>query len=472
VKGLQPPEPEGDEFGDPEAQGGYADSPPLLVVATEPTELISSNGDPEFTPLSETGLLYLANTDSFVFMELETQRFYILVSGRWFRSGSLENGPWLYVPADELPAGFASIPSDSDVGAVLASVAGTDEALDAVMDAQIPQTAAVSTSATIEVEYDGDPVFEPIESTDMTYATNTEYQIVEVDGHFYLCHAATWFESASATGTFRVATSIPDEIYSIPPESPVFNVRYVHIYESKTDTVYVGYTAGYTGGYVYGPTVVYGTGYYYYPWYGAYYYPRPVTYGFAVHYNPWTGWSFGFSIGYGPFHFGIGTGGWYRGGFWGAGAYWAGRRHGAYHGYRAGFRAGYRAGQRDRNMYRPTPYARTQARDRARDIPANRPGAGTRPSTGARDAAAARPGTANNVLADRNGNVYRRNEAGGFDQRDRGSWQSRPSTSSAGSQLQRTQQSRDRGTSRTQNFSSGRARSGARAGGARRRPID
>jgi hypothetical protein len=66
------------------------------------------------------------------------------------------------------------------------------------------------------------------------------------------------------------------------------------IYDSTTDVVYVGYTPGYMGCYVHGPTVVYGTGYYYSPWYGPYYYPRPATFSFSMHYNPWTGWSMWF----------------------------------------------------------------------------------------------------------------------------------------------------------------------------------
>jgi hypothetical protein len=51
--------------------------------------------------------------------------------------------------------------------------------------------------------------------------------------------------------------------------------------------VYAGYYPGYLGWHVYGPTVVYGTGWYYPGWYGPdYYYPYPWTWGFGIHYNP------------------------------------------------------------------------------------------------------------------------------------------------------------------------------------------
>ncbi|MDH3734891.1 MAG: hypothetical protein OEU54_15285 [Gemmatimonadota bacterium] len=509
VRELQPPEPEADEYGDPLAQGGNNDTPPLIVVATEPTELISTTGEPEFVRLDDTGLLSLDNTDSFVFMELESQRFFLLISGRWYRTASLENGPWTFMPADEIPEGFQRIDPSSDAGAVLASVAGTDEALDAVLDAQVPQTAAVSREATVTATFDGDPQFEPIEGTEMTYAVNTEYQIVEVGGHYYLCHAGTWFESDEADGEYAVATEIPNDIYDIPPDSPVFNVRYVHIYETTVDTVFVGYTSGYTHSFVHHQTVVWGTGWRWTPWVGVWFIPRPWTWGFHWHWNPWVGWSTGWSMGFGRFHFSVGWGTWWRGpGWWGPRGFWAGARRGAFHGYRAGFRAGYRAGQRSRNMYRTQQFARSDARDRAANIRAREGGNVARPGV-ERPGAGDRARPQNNVLADRDGNVFRRNDQGGFDQRRDGQWENRPDLSNragqgnlqdrAGnrpnqanrpstgnlnrpstgqanrpdqrSQLQRGQQSRDRGSARTQNFN--RSRPTGRAGASRaRRPID
>jgi len=93
-----------------------------------------------------------------------------------------------------------------------------------------------------------------------------------------------------------VCVSVPYDVENIPPSSPVHHVRYVYIYDYTPDIVYVGYTPGYTGCYIYGPTVVYGTGYYYHSWYGTYYYPRPRTFGYHMYYDPYNGWSIGFSM--------------------------------------------------------------------------------------------------------------------------------------------------------------------------------
>ena len=71
------------------------------------------------------------------------------------------------VPADKLPASFRKIPANSEIGDVRASVAGTDEAIDAVMDAQIPQTATVKrVTPDLKVTYDGEPKWVAIHSTE------------------------------------------------------------------------------------------------------------------------------------------------------------------------------------------------------------------------------------------------------------------------------------------------------------------
>jgi hypothetical protein len=106
-----------------------ASSPPdpktQIFVATQPTELVISDGAPKYTPITGTGLLSMSNTESDVFIEIASQRYYVLLAGRWFSSGST-SGPWAYVPADKLPADFAKIPPDSDKGEVRAPVAGDD----------------------------------------------------------------------------------------------------------------------------------------------------------------------------------------------------------------------------------------------------------------------------------------------------------------------------------------------------------
>ena len=263
------------------------DSPPAIVTAAEPTELIVSQGPPDWQSLSGGALLYVQNTETPWLRVLETNNMYVLLSGRWFRSKS-KDGPWTFVPADELPEGFSNIPPASDIGGLRTSVAGTPEAEEAVLDAQIPQTAAIKRSeASLSVEYDGSPKFESIPGTEVAYAVNTGAQVLEVGGRYYAVDNGVWFTSGSATGPWVVADDIPEEqIAEIPPSSPVYNTTHVHVYDSSPEVVYVGYTPGYLWSYPHYGVPVYGTGWYYPPYYGRWYYPRPPTWGFnAVSYT-------------------------------------------------------------------------------------------------------------------------------------------------------------------------------------------
>lgn len=271
---------------------------PAIVVSTVPAELIATDGPVQMSPIAGTGLLYAKNTPAKLFLSIAGQDYYIVISGRWYTARKVE-GPWTYIASDRLPADFARIPPGSDRDDVLANVAGTLPAKEAVLDAQIPQTAEVDRmQASSQVEYDGEPQFEPITNTEMGYAVNASTAVIRVRGRFYNCDRGVWFEGATPRGPWAVCIAVPPVIYTIPPRCPVYYVRYVRVYSYTPQVAYVGYTSGYTGCYVYGGTVVYGTGYYYRPWFRRWYYPRPWTWGFGVHYDPWTGWSLGYSTGW------------------------------------------------------------------------------------------------------------------------------------------------------------------------------
>ncbi len=424
----------------PQAEDSQAGDPrtPELVVSTEPAELIFIDGETKMEPIAGNDILGVSNTDSDVIFDIGTQKFYVLLSGRWFQSSDLDNGPWQWVANDEVPVSFSDIPSDSDVGYLRASVAGTDESKDALLEQSIPQTAAVKRgSSESKVEYDGQPKFESVESTTMQYAVNTSSSVILAEGAYYWCEQGVWYVSATSTGPWAVCEDVPDVIYTIPPSNPLYNVTYVKVYQSTPEVVYVGYTPGYTGSYVSNSCVVYGTGYYYNPWYSPYhYYARPSTWGFHVRWNPWYGWSFGLSYSAGPFHFGVGWGsyGRYGGAWFGPGFY---RPYPYRGGYRAGYRAGYHHGRHHSGG--PSHGRPVSGRpgnggggNNIYDRPSNRDKvASTRDrSTGQRPAVAR--DKANNVYTDRQGNVFKRNDNGSWDKRDKGGWTPNGGTPSAG----------------------------------------
>jgi len=299
------------ETKDDTTDDDYTGKAPKIIVANEPTELIVFNGEAKFSPLQDTNLLFVENTESNVFMNISNQTYYILLSGRWFTTKNLKEN-WSYIASEKLPEDFKNINIDSKKADILSSVAGTEEAKEAIYDAQIPQTAAVKrdTKAT-DVSYDGSPEFQNIEGLKLQYAVNTQSDVFKDNNTYYLCDNAVWFKGTTPSGPWQVADDRPAEVEKIPADNPKYNTKYVYIYETSPTVVYIGYTPGYYGSYVYGPTVVYGTGFYYNPWYRGFYYHRHYSYGFSMRYNPWNGWSFGFGFG-SPY-------GWYGHSYWGRG---------------------------------------------------------------------------------------------------------------------------------------------------------
>jgi len=468
-----------------------------IIVSTSPAELIQSDGQASLSPIDGTNLSYVSNSSNDIFKDQGTGTYYVLISGRWYASNSLTGG-WHYVASNALPGDFAKIPEGSPKDNVLASVAGTTAAREAVMDAQIPQTAKVDRStASTSVNYNGDPKFAPIDGTDMQYGTNTSSSVVLYNGVYYTVDNGVWFQGPSPSGPWTVATERPDEVDRIPPSSPLYNIKYVYVYDVTPQYVYMGYTPGYLNAYIYGPTVVYGTGFYYNPWYDGFYYPRPWTWGFNVCYNPWAGWSLGWGYGGGWFHFGVGFGRYGYGGGWGGGGWWGPHiyrppyvysryRSVGYYGNRTVFNRSrnvyvnnYRTNiyrnrggvvtrdNRSFNNYR-TVNGRSAAGGFNRSQNFNngtRGASGQFGNTGNRPGTQGRPGGAggmnrqpNNVFSDRNGNVFQRQGNNQWQQRQpNNQWRQVPNNNRSVPNLNRDQQMRDRGQVRTQNFERGRS---------------
>ena len=305
-----------------------------MYVSITPAELVMTQGQPQFSSILGTNLLYVNNTGSDIFMDTATSQYYLLIAGRWFISPSMQNGPWNYVAATALPPDFAKIPDYSPKAAVLVSVPGTPQAKEALIANQIPQTASINRAkAKLTLNYFGAPDFQPIAGTSMTYAVNSTIPVIDVPGNtYYACQGGVWFSSAVADGPWTVAAVVPDVIYSIPPSSPIYYVTYVRVYGYTPDVVYVGYTPGYYGTVVSADgVVVYGTGYIYSPFITpTIWVPAPVTYGVGATFgwSAWGGWGLGFGLGMsvgvvcGPWWGPVGWYGWgYAAPVWGWGVY-------------------------------------------------------------------------------------------------------------------------------------------------------
>jgi hypothetical protein len=283
---------------------------PTVFVSTTPAELLLLNGPPSYSLVSGTdNLLWIQNSESDVFRAGKSGPIYYLVAGRWFTANDF-SGPWEFATT-KLPEEFKKIPLEHPRSRVLASVPGTAQAAEAVMLAQVPQTAKVNRKEikAPEVVYQGDPTFDPIQKTVVSRAVNTDKDILKVGDSYYMCYQGVWFVSKTANGPWEVAKTVPKEIYDIPVSSPAHNVTYVTVVEDDDDNddwVTFAAVAGYTGMMVSWGCAVWGTGWYYPPYWGyggyyPYYYPFYPTYGYGAYYNPWTGAYGRTAVAYGPY---------------------------------------------------------------------------------------------------------------------------------------------------------------------------
>ncbi len=291
------------------------ETPPLpFTISYEPTELIIVDGEAQLEEIPGTVLRFVKNTGSDLF--LLADQYYLLVSGRWFRTKNLKR-KWYAVK--KLPAVFREIPPDHQKSYVLASVPGTREAQLALIEAAIPRTSIFSISAGdgLEVPYAGPPSFVQIQGTMLERAENTPFQVIMHNNFYYLCHDGAWFSSSRAQGPWRVATEVPEAIYTIPATDPFYNVTFVRLksFDDSSGDVAYDQSVGYHGVYSNGYSLVYGSGWYY-PGHvhaGAYgynsYWRYPYTYGYGARYNPvYGGYGYRGGYGYGRYY---GYGGYY-----------------------------------------------------------------------------------------------------------------------------------------------------------------
>ena len=424
--------------------GAVAKTMPKVYVFTDPTELILIDGPPKYVPVPNTGLQWISNTDADLFRMGPTGPVYYLVSGRWFTAPAL-GGHWTFATPN-LPEDFKRISIEHPRSRVLASVPGTPQASEAVLLAEIPQIARVNKRElpSPEVNFQGEPKFEPIQGTPLQRAANTDKEIIKFGDVFYMCYQGIWFQSNSPKGPWTLAQSVPKEIYQIPPSSPSYGVTYVTVEDDDHSDDWVTYAAyaGYTGLMIGWGCAVWGTGWYYPPyyWYGGYYpvyYPYWRTYGYGAWYNPMTGIYGTAGRIYGPYG-GVGFGarynpstGTYARGAFAYGPYGA---RGAAQAYnpRTGAYAATRQGS---NVYGSWGSTHVQRGDDWVNTKrfTNNAGNTTRVTRGDDGGMISRRGPdgrgfvgtkGENVYAGRDGNVYRKDGSGNWSKWDNGNWTS------------------------------------------------
>lgn len=215
---------------------------PQILVATKPTALLVLDGEPHFEAVAGTSLQYATNTTAHLFRDVETKQLYVRIAGYWFRSGSTA-GPWEFVPAHRLPESFAAIPDDSPKRGVKAGIAAAKQEHAAPARGIAPVMVAASPARTnLYLTLDGDPRLEPVAGTQLGYVTNASVPVIRLDARrWFAIQNGAWFSAETVAGPWRLADSVPPEIYAIPPSAAIYPAIHSRVYSSSSDVVYFAY---------------------------------------------------------------------------------------------------------------------------------------------------------------------------------------------------------------------------------------
>ena len=155
--------------------------PRHVVVDDAPTELIVTDGAPDWVPIENSSLVYVKNTTGNVFLYLNDQKTYVLVAGRWFR-GAVPRRP-LGVrrgggPAAGLRRDSRRQPEGEREGVGARARRRRQEA---VIANEIPQMATIDRAkASSRRRSTAPPSCEPIADTPLSYVVNSPSPIVMV----------------------------------------------------------------------------------------------------------------------------------------------------------------------------------------------------------------------------------------------------------------------------------------------------
>jgi hypothetical protein len=263
---------------------------PDVIVATQPTVLVSMNGEPELAVVAP-GVSWVTNARTTVLRAAQPDAWWVLAAGRWFSAPAL-GGPWSRVAPAAVPVAFAKLPGGRRFDAAKASVPGTPESVQALVAAQESRSVRVSrATARCGVAWNGDPVWQPIDGTLLRGSANASQPVVECDRAYWCCDGGIWFRADDAQGPWTLCDDLPDAIDGISAASPLFPVTGVDVVAADAATVTFAYTPAYLGTCIDDGTVVFGTG-----WdepgielAGGGWAPQPQTFGLPVRFDADTG---------------------------------------------------------------------------------------------------------------------------------------------------------------------------------------
>lgn len=203
-------------------------TPPKVITAMRPAELVYIDGPPVWRPVAGTDLQRVINSRMLLLKDPEGQYYLHLFDG-YFQAGSLA-GPWKV--ASQPPAG-------AGIAETLAMDSGQVDLMRGAPDAVTGKAPSLSTSQTPDIfvttrpaeliTFSGQPAYAAIPGTDLLYAENTSGNVFKLltDQQDYILISGRWYRAPSLKGpwTFVPGNLLPGDFANIPDTSPKENVK-------------------------------------------------------------------------------------------------------------------------------------------------------------------------------------------------------------------------------------------------------
>ena len=190
-------------------------TPPAIVVSTEPTVLIQYDGEPQLRPIDGAELSRVVNTPYFVVFDPAGKNYYLGSDQFWYQAKDAK-GPWEVIANP--PSNVIALKPEATNESALPKPAVTGP----------PPKVIVATLPTELIVYEGEPQFKPVASTNLLHVTNCDKDVFKdvASQTDYVLLSGRWFESKKATGPWSYVPpdKLPASFAAIPAGSEFSHV--------------------------------------------------------------------------------------------------------------------------------------------------------------------------------------------------------------------------------------------------------
>ncbi|RYD43010.1 MAG: hypothetical protein EOP83_32160, partial [Verrucomicrobiaceae bacterium] len=187
--------------------------PPPIFISTEPAMLLMVEGKPVLAPIDKSSLKFVVNTNWDILFDEAAGSYYLLSGDVWMTAKDIA-GPWEL--ATSVPAALEQLPDDDTWQHVKQALPWAPR-----KGMVIPKVKYSDKPAEL-ITFKGEPVWEKIEGTRLSWANNTESDVFQEEGgDVYFLVSGRWFKTPKLGEAWTYAgNDLPEDFKQIPEDGP------------------------------------------------------------------------------------------------------------------------------------------------------------------------------------------------------------------------------------------------------------